>query len=445
MGGLATYFGTYTVQTFAIPVYQMTLGVNPAYLGAALAVPRLWDALIDPVVGNFSDNFRSRFGRRKPFIICGALLMGLAYGMIWMVSPAWTEPVKLAYFILTALAFYTCYAFFSVPYQSLTYEASPDYDERTRVMAHYSVWYKLGDLSYGWIFPLSQIAFFASPIIGIRSVGWLIGILVLGGAGMVPGFFARERYYQAVCRQPQVPFWGAVRDALTHRGLLLLIALTMLKLVPSMLASSMDYYLLVYYMNHGDIAVGSFWKGILASAYGVVGLASIPVLEWLSNRHGKKWAMCSVYGLVVFAGIAKWFIFVPGHKWLVLLDPLLSAPIWTGISMLIPSMLADVCDDDELRHGQRREGTFGAIYSWIVKSSVSVAFLGTGIMLNVVRFHSTLGGNQSAHTFFWMRFSFAGVTTVSAIMGVVVAMFYPITKTRAEQTRALLEARRGQV
>ncbi len=80
-----------------------------------------------------------------------------------------------------------------------------------------------------------------------------------------------------------------------------------------------------------------------------------------------------VYGLVIIAGFGKWFLFMPGNTWIVFLDAVMSAPIWIGLSMLIPSMLADVCDDDELHSGQRREGTFGAIYNWIVKLGIAVA------------------------------------------------------------------------
>ncbi len=438
-------FGNITVQSMAIPVYQMMLGVSPTLLGLALTLPRLWDAFLDPIVGSLSDNFRSRWGRRRPFIVGGAIAMGLSYGLIWMVSPDWSEWGKIAYFMVTALLFYTCYAFFSIPYQSLTYESSPDYDERTRVMAHYAVWGKIADLSSGWIFPLSQLAMFASPIIGIRSVGWGVGIFILALVGMIPGLFGRERYYHAVTTQAKVKLRAALASALRNPALLVLMGLCLLKVMPSMLASSMDHYLLVYYMNGGDVAAGTSWKAALTTTYGLVGLASIPILQVLAHRYGKKATMAIVYGLVILAGFGKWFLFVPGHTWIVLLDAVLSAPIWIGLSMLIPSMLADVCDDDELKSGQRREGTFGAVYNWIVKAGISFAFLGTGLLLDFVGFDSKLGGAQSPDTFFWMRFSFAGVTIVSAILGVIVALLYPITRERAEETRRLLELRRGTV
>lgn len=445
MGGFSLFFGSITIQSMAIPVYQMMLGVTPVMLGLAMTVPRLWDAFLDPVVGRLSDNYRSRWGRRRPFIVLGAISMGVSYGLIWMVSPEWTEMQKVAYFIVTALLFYTCDTFFAIPYQSLMYESTPDYNERTKVTASYAMWGKVADLSSGWIFPLSQLAIFSSPIIGIRWVGWGVGIFVLGVVGMIPGIFGRERYYEKAVTQVKVSLRSAMGAALRNNALLILMALCMLKVMPSMLASSMDHYLLVYYMNGGDIAAGSSWKAALTTAYGVVGLISIPVLQMLARRYGKREAMAMVYGLVIVAGFGKWFLFVPGHTWIVLLDAVLSAPIWIGLSMLIPSMLADVCDDDELKSGLRREGTFGAIYNWIVKVGVTFAFLGTGVMLEMVGFDSKLGAAQAPETFFWMRFSFAGVTVVSAVLGVIVALLYPISRERAARTRGLLEERRGQV
>jgi GPH family glycoside/pentoside/hexuronide:cation symporter len=445
LGGFSLFFGSMTIQSMAIPVYQMLLGVTPVMLGLAMTIPRLWDAFLDPVVGRLSDNFRSKWGRRRPFIVLGAISMGISYGLIWMVSPDWTEGQKVAYFIATALLFYTCDTFFAIPYQSLMYESTPDYHERTKVTGSYAFWGKVADLSSGWIFPLSQIALFSSPIVGIRWVGWGVGIFVLGLIGMIPGIFGKERYYHAAVTQAKVSLKAALGAALRNKALIILMALCLLKVMPSMLASSMDHYLLVYYMNGGDIALGSSWKAALTTAYGVVGILSIPVLQGLARKFGKREAMAAVYGLVILAGFGKWFLFVPGHTWIVLLDAVLSAPIWIGLSMLIPSMLADVCDDDELKSGFRREGTFGAIYNWIVKLGVTFAFLGTGLMLELVGFDSKQGAAQSSDTFFWMRFSFAGVTVVSAILGVFVSLLYPISRERSAETRRLLEERRGLV
>lgn len=444
-GGLAIFFGQLSVKSMAVPVYQMILGVNPGWLGMVLAIPRLWDAMIDPWVGNVSDNFRSRFGRRRPFIVVGALTMGIAYGTIWMVSPDWSEKGKLAYLLVTSLIFYTCYAIYSVPYQSLTYEMTPDYDERTHVMGHSSFWYKAGEFIYQWVFAVSQMALFAAPMMGVRIMNWGVAVLILGFVGMIPGLFGRERYFQQAARQEKVRFWAGIRAALHNKALLILVTLTMLKMLANMIGSSMDYYLLVYYMFGGDIATGSYWKGILSSAYAVVGFASIPLLAWLCDRLGKKETLVAVYAMVVVAGVGKWLLFTPGIGWWLLLDPLLSGPILVAVTMVIPSMMADVCDEDELQFGQRREGMFGAVYLWIQKTGIALAFLGTGIALNLSGFDSKLGGHQSPETFSWMRLLLGGATSITALVAMIVALFYPITRKRAAETRRRLEERRGTV
>jgi GPH family glycoside/pentoside/hexuronide:cation symporter len=445
IGGMPVFFGQLGVKNMAVSVYQMMLGVNPGLLGIVLAIPRLADAFLDPLVGKLSDNCRLRVGRRRPFIAAGAVALALTYGSIWMVSPAWSEAGKLVYLLGTSLLFYVCFAFFSVPYQSLTLEMSPDYDERTSVMGHYAFWYKAAELFYQWIFPLSQIAFFVSPIVGVRSANWGVAALVFGVAGMVPAWLGRERYFERASHQAKVRFVPALREALRDRAMTFLIAMTLMKVIANMIGSSMDYYLLVYYLCDGDIARGSYMKGILSSAYAVVGFASIPVLSWLCHKIGKRGALIEVYVLVVFAGIGKWFLFTPGIGWWLLIDPLLSGPILVAIGMVIPSMLADVCDRDELRHGQRREGMFGALFLWVQKAGIALAFLVTGLALNLVGFDSKLGGHQSAATFFWMRFLLAGATVVTALAALVFAWRYPIGRREAEETRRLLELRRGAV
>ena len=96
-GSLAIFYGNSGVKSLAIPVYQMVLGVNPAVLGAVLAIPRVWDALTDPVVGIISDNFHTRFGRRKPLIVLGAVLQAIAFGFIWMVPGGMSHTMMIAY------------------------------------------------------------------------------------------------------------------------------------------------------------------------------------------------------------------------------------------------------------------------------------------------------------------------------------------------------------
>lgn len=445
-GYLPMFLGNAAVNSFAVPVYQMTLLVNPVLLGIALAIPRFWDAFTDPFAGYISDNLHSRWGRRKPMIIIGAIAQGFAFGLIWMVPSDWGQTATVAYLIATLLLFYTCYTIYAVPLTSLTFEMTPDYKERTRVTAFCGFFHKLGEMSYQWLFYIASAAFFGSVMFGVRAVGWVVGIALLGLIGLIPGLFVKERYYQKISRkQSKVKFWTSAREALRNRAFAVLIGLTICQIVAGMFASSTDYYLIVYYMFDGDLIEGSKWKGILSTGYAVVGILSLYPVNWLANRFGKRTALTVIFSLVLVGALGKWILYTPGNAWKILIDPIFCGPIWTAIQVLLPSMVADICDDDELRHGQRREGMFGSVFLWVQKMGFSLSLLGMGIALQISGFDAALGGDQDPESITKLRLFLSLSTALWAILTLVLLRFYPLTRQKAYDTRDALEARRGRV
>jgi GPH family glycoside/pentoside/hexuronide:cation symporter len=287
------------------------------------------------------------------------------------------------------------------------------------------------------------MAVFASKLQGVRVVNWMVGLVFMMGVGMLPGLLVRERFQHVAKRQEPVKLWDSVGDALRYRPFFILIILTVLNVLAGMFASSLDYYVLVYYMFDGNLAGGSWWKGFLSAGYAVVGFVAIPLVVWISRRLGKRRALVAIYGLTFAGGVAKWFVFSPSHPWLIFFDPVLCGPIWIAVNVLMASMLADICDEDELVSGQRREGMFGAIFSWVQKMAVSLSFLGTGLTLQLSGFDQKLGGHQSSGTFTVMRLFLAGSASVTAVLAMVALRYYTLTAGRAAETRQVLEARRS--
>lgn len=446
IGGIPFQLASTGVKSLAIPVYQMTLQVNPVWLGAALALPRVWDAFTDPLMGHLSDRTRSRFGRRRPYIMLGAPLTAAAFAAIWLVPEGLSEVGKLGWFLATSLLFYTCATVWAVPYQSLGYEISGDYHERTRLMGIQTLMTRVSDFGHQWIFPLSQIALFASVMSGVRVVTVAVGVIVFGVIGLIPGLFVRERFADPTSRPRTVSpgFIQSLRAVVGNRGMLVLAALTLLKLVANMFASSLDYYLLVYSKFGGDIVEGSVWKGLLSSAYALMGVAAIAPMAWLSRRLDKVRTLGVVYALVVIGGMVKWLVFGPGGSpWWIFLDPLFNAPIWIGLYMLVPSMIADLCDEEELRTGERREGLYGAFFNWCTKVGASVATLGSGITIALAGFQAELGADQAPGAMLTMRIVLAVATSATAVLALLTLRFYPLNEQRAQETRRLLELRRA--
>lgn len=444
IGTLPVFYAIAGVGSFAVPVYQMTLKVNPFLFGLALAIPRFLDAFFDTWMGRISDNTHSRWGRRKPYIVVGAVLQAVFFGAIWMVPTTWSPTAITTYLIVSQILFYAAYSIYSVPYSSLGYELTPDYNERTSVWSFATFFNKLGEFGYNWIFPLTTLAIFASQMQGIHIIGWAVAAVVFCGFGVIPGIFVKERYFRKVAKQEKVRIWPALKAAASNRAFMVLLGLTALQIGAGMLASNIDYYLIVYYMFGGDIPQGSVWKGLLSTSYAVLGMIWVFPVSWLAKRYGKHVTLGICFGLVLLGAAGKWYLYTPGHPWKILFDCLLCGPVWVAIYTLTPSMLADICDEDELRHGFRREGVFGALLFWVQKTGYSFGFLGAMSTLALTGFDAANpGGTQTPETILSMRLVLTLSTALWAIAALVLLAFYPLTRKRAYEIRDQLEARRG--
>ena len=445
-GTLPVFYAIAGVGSFAIPVYQMTLKLDPVLLGVALSIPRFLDAILDPLMGRISDNTRSRWGRRKPYIVTGAIIQAFFFGTIWMVPSTWSPSAIACYLISTLVMFYLGYTIYSVPLNSLGYEMTPDYRERTNVWAFATFFNKVGELSYSWVFPLTSLAIFGSVMHGVQIIGWIVAILILGAMGVLPGLLAKERYFKQAAKQEKVKIWPALKASASNRSFMLLIGLMILQIGAGMLASNIDFYLIVYYMFGGDVPAGSIWKAWLSTSYAILGIIWIYPITWLANRYGKHITLGITFVMVLVGAAGKWYLYTPGHPWKILFDSILCGPVWVAIYALTRSMLADICDEDELQHGFRREGVFGAAFSWVEKTGYSFAFLGAMLTIKLTGFDNSIPGVlPTPESILSMRLVLTISTALWAIIALLILFFYPLNRKRAYEIRDQLEARRGKV
>ncbi|MGB0334446.1 MAG: MFS transporter [Opitutales bacterium] len=453
LGGMTMFLGNVSIGATAQAFFTMLLGVSPALLSIALAVPRLWDAFTDPLMGRISDKFHSKFGRRRPFIFIGSLMMGLTFGLIWMVPAEWPGTSIMLWFIISSLIFYTCFTVFSVPFTSLSYEMTPDYTERTAIMGHATFWSKVAEFGYQWLIPLglglAGWGLVDNDITGIRTVMWSLGLIFMFGFGVMPAIFTKERYYAVNLREQAShetsPFWRSLGQTLKNKAFVVILGIALLQIIGGMFASTLDHYLLVYYMFDGDILTGSIWKGYLSSAYAVCGFISIPVMVFLSKRFGKRTSLRIVFWLVIINGVLRWFIYTPGNHPFIFADAIIGSLYWIAVGTVQPSMIADTCDADELKYGERREGMFSSIFGWITKCAIVLGIMAGGFSLSLVGFDAELGGSQSDSAFLGMRLFMVLGSIIPNLIALGLLSLYPITKEQAARTRLILETRRGKV
>lgn len=448
IGGFPFQNGTYAVQYMAQPIYQIVLGLSPMLMGLAMTIPRIVDAFTDPIMGVVSDKFTSRWGRRRPFIFTGAIMMAFTYILIWMVPRTLGEGALFTWLVVSSILFFLAYTVFSVPVTSLTYELTPDYRERTRVMAFWGFFFNTGNLAINWYSPAAT-NLFEDPVIGARWVAVVAGVLIFGAMGVMPAIFGKERFYELAKKEREkkkvkIGFFKAIKQLTSSRPMLVLISMILALNFCATIAGSLAQYIVIYHVKGGDLAAGIALNALNGTGFAIVGFAAIPVITKLANKFGKRQAMFFVLGLALLGGAAKWFIFTPEFPYLLLLDAVLNGPVWVAIGVIIPSMMADLCDYDELKYGERREGMISSVYSWITKFGLSFTFLFSGVALALSKFDESLS-MQSPETLLIMRLWFVGASMAAALVALIILRYYPINEKVAHETREELEKRRGEV
>lgn len=440
-GVIAHTFMANIFSYLAFPIYNIGLGVPAAWLGWAMGMPRLWDAVTDPVMGHISDNTRGRWGRRRPYILIGGILSGICFALIWM-PPVSSGPVACFwYFFIGAFVYYTAYTIFVVPWGALGLELTTDFHERTRVMAWRTFVENGGSLIIGagwWLsFQFGKMSN-GTEIDGVRWVGVLFGGLIIVTA-VASAIFCRERTEAQA--QSKIAFVPALKHTFTNRHFLRLGVCMILIFLGLFTCNVFSTYISLYYVFGGDkeaqAGLGVYSNGIFQFG----GLALTPVVAWIGTRIGKKITLLGGLSMTVVAYASTWFFFTPEMPYLQLLSFLLMAPGLSCTWILTSSMLADICDDDEEKTGLRREGMYGAMFTWIIKAGIAGTLVVSGYMLQVAGYDPE-AVMQPMSVITRMRVMFVIVPVVFLTTAVVVMSRYPLTEQMMYEIRDRLEARR---
>ena len=435
-------------------VLNLGLGMNPALVGLVSALPRLTDALTDPLMGYISDNTKSRWGRRRPYIFLGAIAAGVLFALIWQLPGGKSESFYFWFFLVGSLFFYLAYTMFATPWVAMGYELTPDYHERTRLMAIQNFMGQLAYLVAPWFLWFMQNDLLFDDM--IQGAGWLA--IIIGAftifVGILPAIFLQEPNKQILTESAadteHMPagikgFFSGFANTLKSKPFLSLCGATFLVFNGFMMVSSFQFYVIIYYVFGGDTAMGAKYAGWVGTLSAFSTFCVIFIVTALSTRLGKRRAFFIAIGLSALGYALKWVCYDPDYPLLLLLPVPFIAFGLGGLFTLMGSMIADVCDFDELNTGQRREGMFGSIYWWVVKLGMAVALAAGGFMLNATGFDVKLAGEQTETAIFMMRLFDAGVPFLCSIIAIWMIVTYPITEEKAHDIRLTLESRRGKV
>jgi GPH family glycoside/pentoside/hexuronide:cation symporter len=440
-------------------VLNLGLGMNPALVGLVGALPRLTDALTDPLMGYISDHTKSKWGRRRPYIFIGAILAGVVFALLWQLPLNKSENFYFWFFLIGSIIFYLAYTVFATPWVALGYELTPDYHERTRLMGVQNFMGQIAWLVAPWFLWFMQSDNWFDNM--VQGAGWLaiiIGVFTVG-VGILPAIFLKERTTHHITKDitptsvstTDAPpasikdFFKGFATTIKFKPFLLLCAATFLIFNGFMMVSSFQTYVIIYYVFGGDQSMGAEYAGWAGTVSAIATFCVIFIITKISTIIGKRRAFFLATSLSIVGFGLKWFCYTPENPMLLLIPAPFIAFGLGGLFTLMGSMVADVCDLDELNTNQRREGMFGSIYWWVVKLGMALALAAGGFLLNATGFDVNLGGQQSADTIFYMRLCDVLIPMAASLIAIWMIAIYPINEQFAHETRVALEQRRGKL
>ena len=445
LGMLANQLFPAAVSIFMVVLVQ-DLGFDPMLWGIIFFVPRLFDAITDPIMGFISDNTKSKWGKRRQYVMLGGLIMGVSFIFMWQLYAANGLTYNFWYFLILSLVFYLGLTIFSIPYVAMGYEMSTDFHERTRLMA-IAQW--IGQWAWVlapwiWVIIYDQ-TLFASAEAGTRELSIYIGI-VCTILALVPAVFVKSKstlddtnltpINAQNIGNSVVNIFVAFKDAYLNKPFRKLCIATFLIFNSFQTIAAFSFFIIVHYLFAGDAGEAGVWPTLHGSVGALITtFIVIPTITKMSEHFGKKKTFLISQAISIFGYILFWFLFVPGKPYLFLYAlPFFSFGIG-GLFTLMMSMTADVCDYEEYRNGlPRKEGIFGAVYWWMVKFGTAIAGLFTGFIMSYVGFNPD-AATQTDEALTGLRLAYTLIPIIGTLLAIYVMRNYEIDEEEANRIR----------
>lgn len=417
-------------------------GLNPVLAGAVLMVNKLWDAVNDPLIGSLSDHLPTRWGRRRPWFLLGALPFALTFFFLYRV-PALSQWGKFAYYLVASFLFDLAYTAVNVPYAALAPELTSDYHERT-VLNKYRF---AVSIIVGLLAALlhQQIVGAVQRSGGLEAKGYMFSTIFWGSISILTFVFAfagtYERYHPEKPKRFKV--FSGFLATWQNQGFRLLAGVHMLSWMAVQIVSSIIVYYMKYWLKRPELT------SLILLA--VQGSALLWLFLWtiLSRRLGKKAIFQWGAGTWVIASVVLFLVQPDWPSW-VAMGVALAAGAGVSVAYFMPyAMLPDLIEQDELVTGERREGIYYGFFVFLQKASLALGLFLVGWALDLTGYIKPEPGitaplTQPASALFALRLMIGPLPAVLLLTSMLLVKSFPITQAKHEQNLRELEQRRAE-
>jgi GPH family glycoside/pentoside/hexuronide:cation symporter len=433
--------------------YNQVVGLSAPLVGLAIMIAMIFDAFLDPIVGQISDNLRTRWGRRHPFMYAAALPVALSYLALWN-PPHWPTGQLFIYLVVVAIVIRTFITFYEVPSSALAAELTQGYDERTVLLSYRYFFAWIGGLALYLVTFLYLLVPDAHHKVGqtnpagfaryglLAAVIMFVSILVssAGTHHRIAGFRVPPRRHMTVLStaREMIATWS-------NRSFLFLTLSGLATSMAAGLAASMNLYFNVYFWEFTSAETSILVAGVFLSAFLAL-FAAAPI----SRRFGKRPTAMALLVLSVIVGVAPLMLRLTGALPLnhtpalfivIFLVSIVSTALGIAASTLIAAMIADVVEDGELKTGRRAEGLFFSASSLVAKAVSGVGIFAASMILALIHFPAGARPGQVPPDIIRnLALVYTPIILILYTLGLVLMFGYKITRASHEATLVLLAA-----
>lgn len=442
MGDLFGGGGQLVINFFYLIFLTDVVKLNPGLAGVIVLISRIWDAVSDPLMGIISDNTKSKYGRRRPYILLGGIGIIIAFIMLWWPVSFGTQAVTFAYVLFAYLFYSTISTIIMVPYSSMSSEVSMDYKERTVVNGTRLFFSQFASLLCA-VLPMEIVKMASNVETGYILLGIVFGIFFAIPLIMI-FFICRERAPMTHTKS-KFSFKTFVAP-FKIRSFRLLIIIYMLAFFSMDVISSVFAYYMKYFLerpNELNYVLGTML---------IMQIVFLPIVVMLANKIGKA-KVFIISASIWIGGAALLGLFAP--SWPGFTIYVIAAIIGMGLCgcVVMPwTMFPDVTDVGELYFGERKSGSFSGIMTFVRKSSSAFGIFIVSQILNISGYikPETIDGkevlfDQPESLISALKVIVFAIPVVLLIITIFFAKKYPLTKAMHDKLRNLLEFKRGDI
>ncbi len=363
VGMLANQMFPAMLGIFTVVLIQ-NLGFAGWMLGLVSFLPKFYDAILDLIMGYVSDNTKSKWGRRRQYVLAGAAILGISFAFMWQLYSDNGVTYNFIYFLVLSLFFYTGLTIFSIPYVAMGYEMSDNFHERTNIMATAQLIGQLAWVIAPWFWVImADKSLFSSGDVAVRTLAVYVAIACAIMAA-IPAFFIPSKStlnenYGSISFKGILNSFGEIKEGLKAsveiKPFRKLCIATFLIFNAFNTTAGFSYFIIKYYLFKGNEDGFGLWPTLFGSVGALITTVMvIPVVAKLSKTIGKKKAFILSQGISILGYVLLWLLFIPGKPYLFLFAlPFFSFGIGSLFTLMM-SMTSDVIDIVEFNTVNRR-------------------------------------------------------------------------------------------